>query len=89
VDARNEGKDIFILARTDSLIMGWDEAMARAKEFRRMGADGVFVEALPDRDAMRRCVEELQMPLLANSEYIKYRLVSVPSVVAGQDWGTV
>jgi methylisocitrate lyase len=67
-DARNEGKDIFVLARTDSLILGWDEAMTRAKEFKRIGVDAVFVEALPDRDAMRRCVEELDMPVFANSK---------------------
>lgn len=66
MDARNQGRDIFILARTDSLIHGWDEAMTRAKEFKRIGADGVFVEALPDREAMRKCAEELDIPLLAN-----------------------
>ncbi|KAL4919708.1 Pyruvate/Phosphoenolpyruvate kinase-like domain-containing protein [Aspergillus aurantiobrunneus] len=65
-DARNEGRDIFILARTDALIHGWDEAIARAQEFKRIGADAVFVEALPDKDAMKRCVEELDMPMLAN-----------------------
>lgn len=48
------------------MIHGWDEAVARAKEFKKIGADAVFVEALPDRDAMKRCVEELQMPMLAN-----------------------
>ncbi|XRM44846.1 hypothetical protein ABZX51_007953 [Aspergillus tubingensis] len=66
VDARNQGRDIFILARTDSLIHGWDEAMTRAKEFKRLGADGVFVEALPDKEATRKCAEELDIPLLAN-----------------------
>jgi 2-methylisocitrate lyase-like PEP mutase family enzyme len=45
VDARNEGKDVFLLARTDSLIFGWDEAMIRAKEFKRIGVDAVFVES--------------------------------------------
>ncbi|KAL3461791.1 Pyruvate/Phosphoenolpyruvate kinase-like domain-containing protein [Aspergillus heterothallicus] len=65
-DARDEGRDIFILARTDALIHGWEEAMARAHEFKRIGADAVFVEALPDRDAMARCVKELQIPMLAN-----------------------
>lgn len=70
VDARNEGKDIFILARTDALIHGWDEAMFRANEFKRLGADAVFVEALPDRDAMVRCVEELDVPMLANSRFL-------------------
>ncbi|KAF5621715.1 methylisocitrate lyase [Fusarium sp. NRRL 25303] len=66
-DARDNGLDIFILARTDSLILGWDEAIFRAREFQRIGADGVFIEALPDRDAMKRAVEEVQMPMMANS----------------------
>ncbi|KAL4923129.1 isocitrate lyase/PEP mutase family protein [Aspergillus undulatus] len=65
-DARDGGRDIFILARTDALIHGWDEAMVRAHEFKRIGADAVFVEALPDRAAMKRCIEELDMPMLAN-----------------------
>ncbi|KAL4891419.1 Pyruvate/Phosphoenolpyruvate kinase-like domain-containing protein [Aspergillus ambiguus] len=65
-DARNEGRDIFILARTDALIHGWDEAMKRATEFKRIGADAVFVEALPNREAMQRCVQELDIPMLAN-----------------------
>lgn len=72
MDARNEGKDIFILARTDSLIHGWDEAMHRAREFARIGADAVFVEALPDRAAMVRCVGELDVPLMANSEFFSF-----------------
>ncbi|PWY89091.1 Phosphoenolpyruvate/pyruvate domain-containing protein [Aspergillus heteromorphus CBS 117.55] len=66
VDARNQGRDIVILARTDALIHGWEEAMTRAKEFMRIGADAIFVEALPDREAMRKCAEELDVPLLAN-----------------------
>lgn len=68
-DARDNGKDIFVLARTDALIHGWDEALARAKEFKRIGVDAVFVEALPDKDAMRRCVEEVGIPTFANSTY--------------------
>ncbi|KAL5696155.1 hypothetical protein EMGR_006661 [Emarellia grisea] len=65
-DARNEGQDIFILARTDALIHGWDEAITRAKEFKRIGVDAVFVEALPDREAMKRCSEEIGIPVFAN-----------------------
>lgn len=42
--------------------------MFRAKEFKRLGVDAVFVEALPDRDSMKRCCEELDLPLLANSK---------------------
>ncbi|KAL4761193.1 isocitrate lyase/PEP mutase family protein [Aspergillus foveolatus] len=66
VDARNEGQDIFILARTDALIHGWDEALTRAKEFKRIGVDAVFVEALPDRESMRRCVQDVGIPTFAN-----------------------
>lgn len=67
-DARDKGVDIFILARTDSLILGWDEAIYRANEFRRIGADAVFIEALPDRLAMKRAIEEIKMPMMANSK---------------------
>ena len=66
VDARNQGQDIFILARTDSLIHGWEEAMTRAKEFKKIGVDAVFVEALPDRASMKRCAEELDFLVFAN-----------------------
>ncbi|KAJ3468048.1 hypothetical protein MRS44_002113 [Fusarium solani] len=65
-DARDNGLDIFILARTDSLILGWDEAMYRAKEFQRIGVDGIFIEALPDRAAMKKAVDEINMPMMAN-----------------------
>lgn len=42
--------------------------MTRAREFKRIGVDAVFVEALPDREAMSKCVEELDMPVFANCE---------------------
>lgn len=42
--------------------------MARAKEFKRLGVDAVFVEALPDRESMRKCVEEIGIPTFANSK---------------------
>lgn len=68
VDARNNGLDIWILARTDALIEGWDEAILRAKEFERIGVDAIFVEALPDKDAMARCAKEVGVPIMANSK---------------------
>lgn len=38
VDARNEGADIVILARTDSrALLGIDEAIERCKMFREIG----------------------------------------------------
>jgi 2-methylisocitrate lyase-like PEP mutase family enzyme len=42
--------------------------MIRAKEFRRIGVDAVFGEALPDREAMSQCVQELDMPVFANGK---------------------
>ncbi|KAF4831117.1 2,3-dimethylmalate lyase [Colletotrichum tropicale] len=46
-DARDQGKDIFVLARTDVLVVGWDEALMRAKEFKRIGVDAVFSRPYP------------------------------------------
>src|ERR1051325_4955824 len=47
VDARDEGADIVIVARTDARAThGFDEAVARARAFAELGADVVFVEAL-------------------------------------------
>lgn len=66
VDARNEGIDIVILARTDSLILGWDEAVFRVKKFVEIGADIVFIEALQDRKSMELAVKEIKFPILAN-----------------------
>ncbi|OGM47988.1 C6 transcription factor [Aspergillus bombycis] len=66
VDARNEGLDIWIMARTDSLIHGYDEALARAREAIKIGVDCVFVEALPDRETMLRLRKDLDFPVFAN-----------------------
>ncbi|KAK1853975.1 carboxyvinyl-carboxyphosphonate phosphorylmutase [Colletotrichum chrysophilum] len=66
VDARNEGLDIWIMARTDSLILGYDEALARARKAIEIGVDAVFVEALPDRETMARLRKDLDFPLFAN-----------------------
>ena len=56
VDARNEGLDIVLLARTDALIISEEEALFRAKRFHEIGVDIVFIEALPDKAAMARAV---------------------------------
>jgi 2-methylisocitrate lyase-like PEP mutase family enzyme len=46
IDARDEGQDIMILARTDARAThGLDEAIVRARSFVETGADIVFVEA--------------------------------------------
>ncbi|TDZ22438.1 Carboxyvinyl-carboxyphosphonate phosphorylmutase [Colletotrichum orbiculare MAFF 240422] len=66
VDARNEGLDIWVLARTDSLIHGYDEALARARGAIDIAVDAVFVEALSDRRTMERLRKDLDFPLFAN-----------------------
>lgn len=66
VDARNEGQDIWIMARTDSLIHGYEEALTRARKAIEIGVDAVFVEALPDRESMLRLRKDLNFPVFAN-----------------------
>lgn len=66
VDARNDGVDIWILARTDSLIIGYEEAITRARKAIEIGVDAVFIEALPDRAAMAQLRQDLDIPLFAN-----------------------
>ena len=66
VDARNEGLDVWIMARTDSLIHGYEEALTRARKAIEIGVDCVFVEALPDRATMQRLRKDLDFPVFAN-----------------------
>src|SRR5688500_6095838 len=66
VDARAAGEDILIMARTDARIEGLDEAIARCRLFREIGADITFLEA-PTNDAeMRRYCAEVDGPKMAN-----------------------
>lgn len=54
VDARNEGADILILARTDARYdHGLDEALARARHFHEIGADLLLVEAPRNHEELR------------------------------------
>ena len=67
VDARDEGRDILIMARTDARsVHGLDEAIARARDFVSIGADITFVEAPESIDEMRRYCESVPGPKMAN-----------------------
>ncbi len=67
VDAREEGADILILARTDARAThGLDEALARAQAFKQAGADILFVEAPKSEDEMARICAEVPGVHLAN-----------------------
>lgn len=66
-DARDEGRDILILARTDARHEhGLGEAIDRAAAFREAGADILFVEAPRSVEEMRTLCAALPGPKMAN-----------------------
>ncbi|MDH4321158.1 MAG: isocitrate lyase/PEP mutase family protein, partial [Desulfobulbaceae bacterium] len=67
VDARDEGDDIIILARTDARAThGLDEALRRVEAFAEIGADIVFLEAPQTKEEMRAFCAATPVPKLAN-----------------------
>jgi 2-methylisocitrate lyase-like PEP mutase family enzyme len=67
VDARNDGVDILIMARTDArACVSLDEAIARCQAFRALGADITFLEAPLGVEEMRRYCQEVDGPKMAN-----------------------
>jgi 2-methylisocitrate lyase-like PEP mutase family enzyme len=67
VDAREAGADILIMARTDArACVGLDEAIARCRAFRDIGADVTFLEAPLDEEEMRRYCAEVDGPKMVN-----------------------
>lgn len=66
VDAK-KSKDFIIVARTDArATRGLDEAIERAKLYKKIGADAVFVEAPRSIDEMKKIGKEINAPLVAN-----------------------
>ena len=67
VDARNEGSDILIMARTDARATDdLDEAIERCRAFSGIGADITFLEAPESEAEMRRYCSEVSGPKMAN-----------------------
>jgi 2-methylisocitrate lyase-like PEP mutase family enzyme len=67
VDAREEGADILVMARTDARASaGLDEALWRARAFADLGADLVFVEAPRDEAELARVPREVPAPCMVN-----------------------
>ena len=67
VDAREQGADLLVLARTDARApIGLDEAIWRGRAFADLGADIVFVEAPRSEVEMQRVCREIPAPQLAN-----------------------
>jgi 2-methylisocitrate lyase-like PEP mutase family enzyme len=66
VEARSDA-DILIMARTDArAVHGFDEALARCRDFEAEGADIIFLEAPETEDEMRRFCGAMQKPCMAN-----------------------
>jgi 2-methylisocitrate lyase-like PEP mutase family enzyme len=67
VDARNEGADILVMARTDARAgHGLDEALDRCRAFVDAGADITFLEAPQSEAEMRAYCEGAPGPKMAN-----------------------
>jgi 2-methylisocitrate lyase-like PEP mutase family enzyme len=67
VDAREDGADILIMARTDAnATHGFDEAMRRIEAFAEAGADILFLEAPKTEDEMRAFCAGAGGPCMAN-----------------------
>ncbi|MDQ7091542.1 MAG: isocitrate lyase/PEP mutase family protein [Methylococcales bacterium] len=67
VDARDEGADILIMARTDARATdGLEEAIARAQLFHQLGADINFLEAPESIDEMQQYCDAVDGHKVAN-----------------------
>ena len=67
LDARDEGTDILVMARTDARgPLGLDEAIERAQRFAEMGADITFLEAPENEDEMQAYCDAVPGPKMAN-----------------------
>jgi 2-methylisocitrate lyase-like PEP mutase family enzyme len=82
LDARDEGHDILIMARTDARAThGLDEAIARCNAFVEMGADITFLEAPQSEGEMRAYCEQVPGPKMANLvEHGKTPLLPLPQI---------
>jgi methylisocitrate lyase len=66
VDAKTD-KDFFVIARSDAFQgEGADRVMERLLAYVEAGADGVFVDAVPDLATYKRMVEITKVPVLCN-----------------------
>ncbi len=60
VDLREEGVDLFLVARTDArAVVSIDEAIARANAALAIGVDAIFVEAPQSEDELRQVAAEV------------------------------
>lgn len=66
IEARGS-KEFVIVARTDAIgPLGIDEAIRRGKEYRKVGADAIFIEAPRTIDELKIIGRSVDAPLVAN-----------------------
>ena len=59
--------DILVMARTDArAVDGFDDALARCRDFEEAGADIIFLEAPESEDEMARFCQTMRKPCMAN-----------------------
>ncbi len=67
VDARDEGTDILIMARTDARAThSFNEALSRCQDFAERGADIIFMEAPESTTEMKTFCSTIHKPCMAN-----------------------
>lgn len=65
--AAKTSRDFMLIARTDARgVSGYDQAVARAHAYLAAGADGIFPEALENREEFARFARDVDTILLAN-----------------------
>ncbi|MBI4298122.1 MAG: isocitrate lyase/PEP mutase family protein [Chloroflexi bacterium] len=68
VDARRDSDFVFI-ARTDArAVLGFDEAIIRARAYVEAGADAIFLEAPQSLEELRTVAHSIDAPLLINMD---------------------
>ena len=66
LDAR-KSKDFIIVARTDARAPeGLDAAIERGLEYKKIGADAIFIEAPKSIEEMKKIGRSIKAPLVAN-----------------------
>lgn len=66
LEARTD-PDLIIMARTDALgVYGFEEAISRAREYVKAGADMIFIEAPESREEMENIVPSIPAPVFIN-----------------------
>ena len=59
--------DLVIIARTDAkAVFGLDEAISRARDYAKAGADMIFVEAPRSKDELRKIASSIEAPQMVN-----------------------